>query len=222
MSTQYVLHAESRTEQGKGASRRLRHQGKLPAIVYGAGKEPVSITLEHNEVLRHTEDEAFFSQILGLETEGKTEQVVLRDMQRHPSRSVILHMDLQRILEDQELKVVIPFHFMNAEECVGVKQSGGVISHVANEAEILCLPRNLPEYIEVDLENIDIGGSVHLSEITLPEGVVFTELMFGDDNDYMVASVHAPVVHQEEEDLEPTTDAGETAADTSGDEESAD
>ncbi len=192
MSTQYTLHAEPRAEQGKGASRRLRREGKLPAIVYGGGKEPMAITLMHNEVSRHLQDEAFYSQILTLELDGKSESVVLRDLQRHPSRPLILHMDLQRIVEGEEIRVSVPLHFVNQDICVGVKAHGGSISHVMNEVEVQCLPKNLPEYIEVDLANVDIGESVHLSDVKLPEGVVFLELALGEEHDHVIAAVHAP------------------------------
>jgi len=192
MSTQYTLHAELRAEQGKGASRRLRREGKLPAIVYGGGKEPVAITLQHNEVARHLQDEAFYSQVLRLETDGKSESVVLRDMQRHPSRPFVLHMDLQRILEDEEIRVSVPLHFVNQDVCVGVKAHGGAISHVMNEVEVQCLPKDLPEFIEVDLANVDVGESVHLSDVKLPDGVVFLELALGEEHDHVLATVHAP------------------------------
>ncbi len=191
MSSQYVLHAEARAEQGKGASRRLRREGKLPAIVYGGGKEPKAITLKHNEISRHLLDEAFYSQVLRLEIDGAAESVVLRDLQRHPAKPLILHVDLQRILEDEEIRVVVPLHFINEEICVGVKTHGGSISHVMNEVEVQCLPANLPEYIEVDLANVDIGESVHLSDIDLPEGLTITELALGEEHDQVIVTVHA-------------------------------
>ncbi|HGG59434.1 MAG TPA: 50S ribosomal protein L25/general stress protein Ctc [Gammaproteobacteria bacterium] len=191
MSTQYVLHAEARAEQGKGASRRLRREGKLPAIVYGGGKEPKAITLKHNEISRHLQDEAFYSQILKLDIDGATEPVVLRDLQRHPSRPLILHVDLQRILADEAIRVSVPLHFINEDTCVGVKAHGGSISHVLNEVEVQCLPGDLPEYIEVDLEKVDVGESIHLSDIDLPEGLTLIELALGEEHDQVVVAVHA-------------------------------
>lgn len=219
MSTQYVLHAEARAEQGKGASRRLRHQGKFPGIVYGAGKEPVAITLDHNEVLRNLLEEAFFTQIIDLKTDGKAEQVVLRDLQRHPSRPTILHMDLQRIVADQVLRVVVPIHFINEEECVGVKTGGGVISRAMNDVEVQCLPKDLPEFITVDIENVGVDEAIHLSEVTLPEGVSLIETVVeaGEEPvDLMVVSVHVPTVAVEVEDeVDAATEGGDSAGDES-------
>ena len=189
MASQYILTAEPRSEQGKGASRRLRRTGKVPAIVYGAGKAPTSICLPHNQVDRYLQDEGFYSQLISLELEGNSEKVVLRDIQRHPAKPVILHMDLLRVNADEIMQMHTPLHFINEEDSVGVKL-GGQISHLLTEVEISCLPGNLLEYIEVDVSGLDVGESLHLSDLTVPEGVQIVELMHGEDHDQAIVTVH--------------------------------
>ncbi|MCG5499919.1 50S ribosomal protein L25/general stress protein Ctc [Ectothiorhodospira lacustris] len=189
MSVNFELQAEPRADQGKGASRRLRRAGKLPAIVYGAGKEPVAVTLDHNTVWLSLAHEAFYSHILTLKVNGKSERVILRDLQRHPVKQMVLHMDLQRVTEDQALKVHVPLHFINEESCVGVKTGGGMLSHQAVEVEVECLPKDLPEFIEVDVADLNVGDSLHLSQIRLPEGVSIVALAQGPDHDLSVVSV---------------------------------
>ena len=201
MSTDFVLHAEKRAEQGKGASRRLRHTGKLPAIVYGAGKDPASITLEHNEIIRHLEKETFYSQILTVDLEGAREKVVLRDLQRHPAKQIVLHMDLQRINENEDIRVSIPIHFINEETCPGVKSSGQV-SHQMVEVEITCLPKDLPEFLEIDMAEMDVGDALHLSDIKVPEGVQLSILAQEGDNDPAVVSIHVARTEEAEEEVE--------------------
>ncbi len=188
MSNDYVLEAELRTEQGKGASRRLRREDKMPAIVYGAGKEPVAITLTHHVVQNHLEDEAFYSQILTLNLEGKQEKVLLRDVQRHPSKALILHMDLLRIDENELLRTHVPLHFINEDTAPGVKL-GGIVNHLLTEVEISCLPSALPEYIEVNLGGLGLGEAVHMSDIKLPAGVVLPELALGEEHDLAIAII---------------------------------
>ena len=189
MASQYILTAEPRSEQGKGASRRLRRTGKVPAIVYGAGKAPTSICLPHNQVDRYLQDEGFYSQLISLELEGNSEKVVLRDIQRHPAKPVILHMDLLRVNADEIMQMHTPLHFINEEDSVGVKL-GGQISHLLTEVEISCLPGNLLEYIEVDVSGLDVGESLHLSDLTVPEGVQIVELTHGEDHDQAIVTVH--------------------------------
>ncbi|HHJ21060.1 MAG TPA: 50S ribosomal protein L25/general stress protein Ctc [Gammaproteobacteria bacterium] len=189
MASQYILTAEPRSEQGKGASRRLRRTGKVPAIVYGAGKAPTSICLPHNQVDRHLQDEGFYSQLISLELEGNSEKVVLRDIQRHPAKPVILHMDLLRVNADEIMQMHTPLHFINEEDSVGVKL-GGQVSHLLTEVEISCLPGNLLEYIEVDVSGLDVGESLHLSDLTVPEGVQIVELTHGEDHDQAIVTVH--------------------------------
>lgn len=187
--SEYKISAEKRSEQGKGASRRLRHAGKLPGIIYGGGKEPLAITLIHSEVLRRLEEEGFYSQIITVDVEGAAEVVVLRDLQRHPSKPFILHMDLQRINENEEIGVHVPLHFLNEENSVGVK-AGGQVMHQLVEVEISALPKALPEFIEVDVSGLDVGDAVHLSDLKLPKGVSLPELDQGEEHDLSVVSIH--------------------------------
>lgn len=192
MSLSFTLNAESRSDLGKGASRRLRRVNGVPAVVYGGEGEAQSITLKHNEMEKNLSQEAFYSHILDLVVDGgKAEQVILRDVQRHPYKRLIMHMDFQRVSADQAIHVLVPLHFINEEDCVGVKQGGGSISHVETEVNVSCLPKDLPEFIEVDLANVNVGESVHLSDIQFPAGVTSVELSHGEDHDQAVAAVHA-------------------------------
>jgi len=188
----FELDAEPRHDRGKGASRRLRRAGKIPAIIYGGHKDPVAVQLPHNDVLLHTEHEAFYSHVLSLKLDGNVEKVVLKDMQRHPYKPFIMHMDFLRVSESETLTIRVPLHFVNEERCVGVKQAGGSIAHLMSDLEVTCLPQDLPEYIEVDLEHLNVGDSVHLGELKLPEGVQITLLLHGGDPNQAVVSVNAP------------------------------
>ena len=192
MSVTFELQAEPRADQGKGASRRLRRAGKLPAILYGAGQDPQSITLDHNAVKLSLEHEAFYSHILSVQLEGRTEKAILRDVQRHPCKPLILHLDLLRVSEDQAIRVHVPLHFVNEDTCVGVKTGGGMVSHQMVEVEVECLPRNLPEFLSVDVANLKVGDSLHLSEIGLPDGVSIVALSHGPDHDLPVVSILKP------------------------------
>ena len=189
---QFEIVAETRNDRGKGASRRLRRAGKVPGIVYGAHKDARAIQLDHNDMLLHTDHEAFYSHILDLKLDGQLERVVLKDMQRHPFKPFIMHMDFLRVDESEELTMRVPLHFVNAERCIGVKQSGGVISHLMSDLEITCLPRYLPEYIEVDVANLDVGDSIDLAGLILPEGVQVTLVVQGGDDNLPVVSVNMP------------------------------
>ncbi len=185
----FTISAEVRSDMGKGASRRLRHAGKVPAVVYGADKEPVSITLEHDPLMHSLENEAFYSSILTLDIDGNSEKAVLKDLQRHPAKQLIMHADFLRINENEKLKMHVPLHFANEESAPGVKL-GGVVTHNITEVEIQCLPKDLPEYLEVDMANVEIEGIVHLSDIKLPEGVEIVELLHGEGHDQGVAAIH--------------------------------
>jgi len=187
---QFEVTAEVRQDQGKGASRRLRRAGKVPAIVYGAGKEATSLTLRHSEMLRHLEHEAFYSHILSLKIGDQVEQVVLKDLQRHPAKPIIMHADFMRVSESEKIIMHIPLHFLNETACVGVKQGGGVVSHQMVEIEIRCLPKDLPEFISVDLLNLQLGQIIHLSELTLPAGVEIPALAHGAEHDLPVVTIH--------------------------------
>ena len=211
---QFEIVAALRDDKGKGASRRLRRTGYVPGILYGSDKDPVSIQLEHNDVLKHTELEAFYSHILTLKLPNGSERVVLKDMQRHPYKAQVMHMDFLRVRENEVLTMRVPLHFINEETCVGVKDHGGVVSHLMTELEILCLPRDLPEYIEVDVIGLDVGDSLHLSDLKIPEGVEIAMLASGGDSAQPVVSVQVPRVAAEpEEGDEADDDAPEAAGD---------
>ncbi len=190
MSKKYVLQAQLRDLQGKGASRRLRHENLVPAVIYGGGDDAKSITLRHNEMARNLQDEAFYSQVITVDFGDHQEQAILRDLQRHPSKPIVMHADLQRIREDQEIRVHVSLHFLNEEVSKGVKEQGGKVSHVVSEVEISCLPKNLPEFISVDMKGIEKGQIVHLSDLQLPEGVSLPALALGEDHNSAVASCH--------------------------------
>ena len=187
---QIEINAKKREAQGTGASRRLRRAGNVPGIVYGGGKDAVSIELNHKELFLQFRHEAFHSSILNLNLDGKKEQVLLRDYQLHPVRNDIAHIDFQRVSATEKIHVKVPFHFVNADIAPGVKLQHGIVNHVMTEADVSCLPKNLPEFIEVDLTNLNAGHSVHLSEIKLPKGVEFVQLAHGDDA--AVASIPTP------------------------------
>jgi large subunit ribosomal protein L25 len=186
MATMHEIKATNRTDQGKGASRRLRHTAKIPAIVYGAHQAPVSIQLEHNDVLLASQHEWFYSAILDLNLEGSTQKVLLRDMQRHPYKAQIMHVDFQRVSENEAIRLSVPLHFLNQEKSPAGKTGGVVIMHELNEVEISCLPKNLPEFIEVDLSSLAEGDILHLSDLKLPEGVEIPELKLGKEHDVAV------------------------------------
>src|SRR6056297_196630 len=172
MSQNFELLAEDRPDQGKGASRRLRRTGKVPAILYGGHRDPRVIALDHDKLVHSLENEAFFSSILTLTVGNKSQPCIIKDVQRHPYRNVVLHVDLQRIIEDEEIKVSVPFHFLGEDVAPGAK-AGGVISRIMTELDISCLPKHLPEYIEIDVSMLELDGIVSLSEVKLPEGVAF-------------------------------------------------
>jgi len=191
MSTEdYTLSAQLREDSGKGASRRLRReQGLVPAIVYGGDKAPTNICVAHNELLKHLENEAFYSHIVKLNLGDEAQDVILKDLQRHPAKPYILHADFMRVSSTQKLTTRVPLHFLNEEKCKGVKLGGGVVSHNMTDLEISCLPANLPEYIEVDLLELEIGDVVHITDLKLPEGVEAVALLQGAEHDQPVATV---------------------------------
>ncbi|MGQ0503497.1 MAG: 50S ribosomal protein L25/general stress protein Ctc [Panacagrimonas sp.] len=197
MAQSFVVNAEPRVEQGKGASRRLRRLGRLPAIVYGGNKAPQPVSVNHNELWKNLKHEAFYSKILTLNLGGTTEQVVLKDLHRHPVREEVMHMDLQRVLADVVLRMRVPLHFKGEEVAPGVKTGGGIFEHLMNEAEIECLPKDLPEFIEVDVSAMNVNDAIHLSQLTVPAGVTLVELKH--DNDLAVIAVHLPRAAKAEE-----------------------
>lgn len=193
MSQPIEIVAELRTDVGKGASRRLRRAAeKVPGIIYGGGREPQPLTINANALNKALEKETFYSQIINVVVGGDAQQAVLRDLQRHPASEKVLHIDFLRISADQEIDVHIPLHFINEDKCVGVKQGGGSIVHNMNEVTVRCLPKDLPEFIEVDMANVQVGHSVHLSELPYPPGVASLDLIHGADHDSAVVSVLAP------------------------------
>jgi large subunit ribosomal protein L25 len=205
---QFEINASKRVDQGKGASRRLRRAGMVPGILYGAGKAPQSITVGNNDMLLHLEHEAFYSHILTVSVDGSAERVVLKDLQRHPFRPILLHVDFQRIDENKKLTMRIPLHFLNEESCVGVKANGGVLSHLASDIEIECLPKDLPEFIAVDVVELQLGDILHAADLKLPANVEIA-----GDPEQPVVSCHIPKVVVEET-AAATTEAaaGETPA----------
>ncbi|WP_295451531.1 50S ribosomal protein L25/general stress protein Ctc [uncultured Thiodictyon sp.] len=202
MSVNFDVFAESRSDTGKGASRRLRRQGLIPAIVYGGHQEPVMISLRHNQILRHLEHESFYSHVLNLKIGDVESTVVLKDLQRHPAKPFILHADFLRVSQDEKLRMVVPLHFLNVEQSPGIK-AGGNASHALTEIEITCLPKDLPEYIVVNVAAMAIGDIIHLAELPLPEGVT---LAHTPDADEPVVVMHGPRAGAE------TTDEAEGGA----------
>jgi len=191
--TDYVLNAEPRELKGTSASRRLRREsGKTPGIVYGGEKEPTQVTLELKELNKAFEDEGFFSQIVKLNIAGNTETVLVKDVQRHAYKPVILHVDFQRVSNSTVIKQHIPLHFINEENCKGVKLQGGKVKHTISDVMVICEAGNLPEFIEVDLADAEVGTMLHLSDLVLPKGVEILELTHGADHDAAVVSIDIP------------------------------
>jgi large subunit ribosomal protein L25 len=204
-SVTFELDVEVREDIGKGASRRLRHANKVPAVVYGAGEAPVSLLLNHDKVSVALSHEAFYSHILTLNMGKKSEKVILKALQRHPSKARIQHMDFLRVKADQKLKMHIPLHFIGEESAPGVKE-GGVVSHLMSDVEVSCLPANLPEYIEVDVSKLGLDQSIHLSDLKLAKGIELVAFAHdAEDHDQAVISIHLP--RTEEEIVEVTDEA---------------
>ena len=222
MATKYELAAEMREDLGKGASRRLRRVNKIPAVLYGAGRPAWSLTLNEHQLMRNLQEESFYAAIVDLTLEGKKQKVFLRDLQRHPARPFVLHVDLQRVRDDVEMTVVLPLHFLNEEDAHGVKMEGGVITRNLSDIEIVCLPGVLPEYIEVDLVDLKLGESLHLSDIKFPEGVTSTELAHGEGHDHSMVTIHVPRAVEEIEDEAPEAPETEVDGDADADGEAGD
>jgi large subunit ribosomal protein L25 len=204
------VNATARGVQGRGASRRLRHGGRVPGILYGAGRDAQNIELDHNELALHLKHEAFHASILTLALNGEKHQVLLRDVQMHPWRAQVLHVDFQRVAADRKIHMKVPLHFLNQEIAPGVKTGGGAVNHVLSEIDVSCLPADLPEYIEVDLSNLQLGGSIHLSELKLPAGVESTQLRSGDDA--VVVTIVVPRAEVEPEAEAAVTEGAVAAA----------
>ena len=203
------------------ARRTRRLVDQVPGVVYGGSEPPVHFLMEYRRVAKALEQEAFYSQVLNLSLGGKDEKVVLRELQRHPATEKVIHIDFLRVQEDRELHVSVPFHFINEEACVGVKLHGGVIARNLTEIEISCLPKDLPEYFEIDLEPMEVGDAIHLSDLTLPEGVAIVALMHGDDRDDQIVGVHLPrgtAADEEEGEAEMEVEDSEVEEDSAPDE----
>ncbi len=211
MSTEdFTLNATVRDDAGKGASRRLRReQGQVPAIVYGGRKKPQNIAVKFNEFVRHLENEAFYSHIISLDVDGTQEDVILKDLQRHPSKAEIFHADFLRVSKTKKFTTKVPLHFINEATSKGVKMQGGVVSHTMSELEISCLPGDLPEFIEVDLANVELGQTLHISDLNLPKGVESIALSHGEDHDLPVVNIHKAKGAAEDSDSSEDEEGGE-------------
>ena len=209
MTAEFALNAEARSDLGKGASRRLRRNvAMVPAVIYGGEKAPQSISLLAKELAKLLENEAAYSHVLSLNVAGSKESVLIKALQRHPAKGFVLHADFVRVVAGQKLTALVPLHFLNEETAVGVKQGGGIVSHTVSEVEVTCLPKDLPEFIEVDLAKVELGQTVHLSDLKLAKGIELVALAHG--NDLAVANIHAPRVVKEDE--SESKDEGESAA----------
>lgn len=206
MSESFEIAAATRSSLGTGYARRVRRLGQVPGILYGAGKEPTPIELNHNEVKLHLAHEAFYSHILTLKVDSKAEKVVLKDLQRDPTSSNVTHMEFQRVSDTTKIRMHVPLHFSGEETAPGVKTGGGIFMHLMNHADVVCMAKHLPEFIEIDVSQMNVGDSIHLSEVKLPTGVKFAALLQGSSHDLPVVSIHLPRAAVEE-----TTEAAEPA-----------
>ena len=223
MSEQVSLNAENREIEGKSSSRLLRRSGSVPAVIYGGSKEPLRISILEKDISKASSVPGFTTQILSISVAGKEENVIIKEIQRHPATERVLHADLMRVNPDTKISISVPIRFINEESCVGVKMHGGVVSHLINDIDISCLASNLPEFLEVDVEEMDIGDSVFLSALKLPEGVEIPILALGEDRDHAVVSVtEAKVIEIEPEIVESEGEEGEEGEDGEGEEGSED
>jgi large subunit ribosomal protein L25 len=194
----FTFEAELRSGAGKGDSRRLRRANKIPAVLYGGSAEPVGLVLDHNKVVKSLENEAVYSHVLTVKVNGHEEKAILKGLQRHPSRPMIMHMDFQRVSGGEKIRVHVPLRFVNQDTSVGVKK-GGVVTHNLVDVEVACTPDRLPEYLEVDLAHVDVGQSVHLSDLKVPEGVEILALAHGPEHDLPVAAIQSGKVAESTE-----------------------
>ena len=221
MSTNYTINAKSREDTGKGASRRLRRlTGEVPAIIYGGKKDAEKISILHKDITKALENDAVYSSIISLSIDGKAEDTIIKDIQRHPAKQIILHMDFLRVSKTTKLQTRVPLNFINEDICVGVKLGGGLIAHTMTDIEVSCLPRDLPEAIDVDMAEVDVGQIVHLSDLTLPDGVESVSLSQGADYDLTVATVNKQKAVEIDEPIESES-TEDISADSSENEETA-
>jgi large subunit ribosomal protein L25 len=204
MGKSFEVVAETRNDQGKGASRRLRRAGKVPGILYGGKGEPSNVTLNQLKLLNVIGDEKFYSTIVSLKLDGRAEQAIIKDVQMHPAKNQVLHVDVQRVLADQPIRIHLPIHFINANTSPGVKVQGGIVSHLKSDIEISCLPKDLPEALEVDMGQMNLNETIFVKDVPLPPGVTIPELVQGRNSP--VVSIHSPRVE------EPEPAAAEAAA----------
>ncbi len=209
------LNATLREDKGKGASRRLRHANTFPGIVYGGDKDPVSITLQQKDVQHKLPDESFYSQVLGLSIDGKVEDVLVRDIQHHPYKLEVMHMDFIRVDAKKVVHVFSQLHFIGEDVAPGIKTENGVINHVVTEVEVECLPKDIPDYIEIDLSEMHVGDVIHLSDLNLPKGVEVLALKQGEEHDTAVVGLHVRKGGNEDEELDDVEAAAEGEADAS-------
>ena len=210
MKAVFELAGEPRAQLGRTDSRRLRKAGKVPAIMYGGGEAPEALVLEHNALRNQMSREAFYTSILTLKIGPKAQQVVVKGVERHPAKPLIMHMDFQRVREDVEITLNVPIHFTGELEAKGVKDQGGVVDHLMTDVEVRCLPRYLPEFLTLDVTNLELNQIYHLSDIKLPEGVTLVALAGG--NDYPVVAVNLPRAEEIDIPVETATPAGEVPA----------
>lgn len=196
MKAAFELDGQPRAGLGRAESRRLRKAGRVPAILYGGGETPLAVALDHNALSKHMTREAFYTSILTVRLGGKDQRVVVKDVQRHPVKPLIMHLDLQRVLEDQEITLTVPIHFLGEAVAKGVKEQGGVVEHLMTDVEVQCLPRDLPEYLEIDVSAMELNDILHLSDIKLPEGVALVALEHGQD--HPVVAINPPRREEEE------------------------
>ena len=212
MAVEFQLDAEPRTDMGKGASRRLRRAGKVPGILYGGKKDPAPVTFPHKDVAKSLEHEAFYSHILTVKIGGKSEKAVLKDLQRHPFKPIIMHLDLQRVTATDKIRVHVPLHFIGEDVAPGVKLRSGIVTHLMKHVDVTCLAKNLPEFIEVDVSPLDVGDSVHLSDLKLPTGVEIPGLVADSEHDLPVVSIVLPRAAVETEEVAAVEPEGTAAA----------
>jgi len=207
MAVEFQLNAEVRTDMGKGASRRLRRAGKVPGIMYGGKNEPTSLLFPHKDVAKSLESEAFYSHILTINVGGKAQKAVLKDLQRHPFKPIIMHLDLQRVTDTDKIRVHVPLHFKGEDIAPGVKQRGGIVNHLLKHVDVTCMAKDLPEYIEVDVSALNVGESIHLSDLKLPSGSSIPGLVAGSEHDLPVVAIVIPRVVAEAEEAPAAAEA---------------
>jgi len=212
MADKFNLVADIREDSGKGASRRLRREDKVPAIIYGAGRPPRALVFDHNKVMQQLENESFYSSVLNIKVGDKSQAAIVKDIQRHPSLPRVMHIDLQRIVEDEVIRMNVPIHFIGEEVAVGVKEGGGKVQRMRTDVEVVCLPRDLPEYLELDISALELDAMMYMSDIVLPEGVEIPELAQEVEQTQPIVSIHIikeVVIEDEDEVVEGAAIEGE-------------